>query len=241
MRVASPGRMLGIDSSHAISAELADWLANGCDIKIGFVMRYLRRRRRVDDEPRSKWPVFLSRSELDGLHKADLMVGLTQTFVGRDMLSEYHGERAGDAAAWNARTIGAPPKVTVYCDAEWGAARSRQADRRGYLRGWPRGAHAVQRARSRGMYVGSNIGLTGAELYAMQGYHRYWKSLSVVPWVYPRGYCLLQSWEHVLLGRGPDEWRLVPRAGDDDHRGPIFDLNMSALDNRGGSLTCMAA
>jgi hypothetical protein len=249
---------MGIDSSHYISPAFAKWLVEWTPVR--FAMRYLRRRKKVDESPRKKWPVYLSRAELRGLISAGLDVGLTQIFVGSDMLNGAQGRVVGEAAAWNAREIGAPSDVSVACDGEWSDKRSLVADELAYLLGWGRGFRRVKYAgESAALYVGSNTGLTGEELYQLPVFHRYWKALSHVPFPYPRGYCMVQSREHVLLGDGPPifdqaarrawkdargrehcPWSLVPKTAQNAELGPLFDLDLACYDGLRGRLRVIA-
>lgn len=257
MKTTKLGRVMGIDSSHYISPTFARWLVQYTPVR--FAMRYLRRRKKVDDRPRKKWPVYLSRAELPGLLAAGLDVGLTQIYVGSDMLTGAQGEVVGEAAVWNAREIGAPADATVFCDGEWSDKRSQVADELAYLLGWGRGGKSVAGAGdSLGLYAGSNTGLTGEELYQLPRFHRYWKALSQVPFPYPRGYCMVQSWEHVLLGEGPPitdaaraqwyldhdrdyvDWRLVPKTEKNAADGPLFDLDLACYDSFGGRANVIA-
>ena len=230
------GSVLGWDSSHYVSPRFAQWMKSK---GFGYVIRYLRRRDKVDDDPREKWPVYLSRSELAGLLDAGLMVGLTQVFWGWDMLTAEHGYRAGAAMASNAAGIGAPKDLTLWCDGEWSGKRAEEADEVGYLDGW---SQAVRDAgfTSIGLYVGSNTGLTGRELYKRPRFTRYWKSLSRVPAPHPRGFCMWQSWERVIKGTRPETWSLEPWDGEKTSRQRI-DLDFSDRDYHRGRWRAMVA
>jgi hypothetical protein len=245
LRPVDIGRGLVLDSSHRITQEFAHWLLHDCGVRVLAVMRYVPIRRRVYDEPPEGWPCFLSKRELAELHEVGMPVGIVQEFRGHRMLHRDHGLAAGSAAVWNAQQLDYPPEACVFGDFEWGTERSRQADQPAYIDGWSHGAREQGPAQVLGAYIGSNTGLTGAELGALPHITRYWRSLSIVPTVYRRGPVLSQSWEHVLVGDGPDSelrpWRLVPRHKDNEDDGPVYDLNMSAYDSRGGCLTCVEA
>lgn len=224
------GRVIGWDSSHYVSPEFALWMKSHGH---RFVIRYLRRTEQVDDEPRERWPVYLSRQELDDLLGVGVGVGLTQVFIGREMITREDGERAGRAMAANARALGAPSNVTLWCDAEWSDSRAQEADQVAYINGWS-AAVAAAGFDSIGIYVGANIGLTGEGLYGLKRYTRYWKALSRVPTVYPRGFCLTQSWEYEIRGTRPETWSLIPWSSTSGSNGKRIDLNVSSIDSRGG-------
>jgi hypothetical protein len=231
------GRTIGFDSSHYVSPDFGRWMMSHGH---RFVMRYLRRSELVDEDPSETWPVSLSRSELEGLLDVGLAVGLTQFYRGSQMLTEADGYKAGAAMVANAKSLGASGGVTLFCDAEWSDSRSKEADQLGYINGWS-AAVKDQGAASIGLYVGSNTGLSGEQLYKLRRYSRYWKSLSHVPTPTPRGYCLTQSWEYVIRGTRPETWALEPMSSDNKSKGQRIDLDLAAIDSKGGRIGMIGA
>jgi glycoside hydrolase-like protein len=111
------------------------------------------------------------------------------------------GTRFGDNAVANAREVGFPAGVNIWLDLEEIAASSRTADIIAYCTNWFGEVHAGGYVP--GIYVGSNAGLSGDQLFALPFQH-YWKSGSTVPSIPRRGYQLLQTIDAPLatIGHG---------------------------------------
>ena len=101
------------------------------------------------------------------------------------------GSAYGSAAATNARDVGFPVGVNVWCDLE-GIASTFSADVVvSYCNAW---YDAVSESGYvPGLYVGAAAVLTGEQLYYELKFQHYWKSASSVPNVAVRGYQLIQA------------------------------------------------
>ncbi len=230
MKCVRASRTLGVDTPWTISPALAEWLyRHGYRYALRYIDRVYPGRGGPD------WLDYLSRSELSGLIGAGLGVGVVQRakFRGRGYLSDQYGRDMGRAAALCALRLAIPTGVTVWCDAEWTDEPSREQIT-DYLNGW---SDAVKSEGYRpGLYVGSGCAppLSAGDLYQLPRYKSYWQSVSRVQNVATRGFCLVQSWEYVLMGSTAKEWSMVPKTEENKRRGSRFDVNMSRIDNNGG-------
>jgi hypothetical protein len=87
--------------------------------------------------------------------------------------------------------VGLPPGTAVFLDLEEVNAKAAPADIIAYCNVWHDAVAAAGYAP--GLYVGSNCGLSGEQLYRRLKAKYYWKSGSKVPAIPRRGYCMVQT------------------------------------------------
>jgi len=223
----------GFDASTYIPpAAAAQFAAAGYRFRIG----YLRRDKHVNEAPDLSdgpltWPVSFSRQELAEHLNAGLLVSLVQfaRFNGRSYLGDESGRELGEAAAYNAESLGAPKGCTLWVDAEWDDAPP-DSIVMVYLIAW---GLAVYRAGYRpGIYEGYE-GLTGEQWYSLPKYQAYWRSaMKHMAAPDPRGWNCYQGWEH------------SPKKASVG-RPPIFgcsvDTNFACYDKKGSRFYCVSA
>ncbi len=176
---------LGFDTATRITADLArTFRAQGWV----WCARYLHRSTAVDGLNST-----LSQRELDDILGAGLALMPIQLGNSKLVASEAEGTQKGSSASANARTLGIPAGVTLWCDLEWnGAAPSSDADVLAYLNAWAK--PIVEAGYRPGLYVGPNVPLTGEQLFHdLPQFRHYWKAASKVPWVEKRGFQVMQS------------------------------------------------
>ncbi len=107
------------------------------------------------------------------------------------------GTTYGANAANNARSVGLPAGINIWCDLEGVVPTTPAADIIAYCQAW---YTAVNNAGYvPGLYVGVPCGLTSSQLYNNLSFSHYWHSLSgSTPDVAVRGYQMVQSmWQTV--------------------------------------------
>ena len=112
--------------------------------------------------------------------------------------SEELGREYGEAAGRNAKNVGFPDGVCVWCDLEGVKQPDKSLSKEelrerviAYCNAW---YDAVDKAGyAPGLYVGAKCGLSSKELYYKLRFSHYWKSGSKVPDVAVRGYQMIQS------------------------------------------------
>ena len=192
------------DTSNYVTPEMA---ARFFEAHYRTVFRYVKLSRRVYDTPQT-WPVSLSRQELRELVDAGFMVSLVQFLVSEAAgggRGAENGKRYGDAAGWNAKELGAPAGITVWCDAEGWENQSRD-DILAYLNAWAKACSSY--GYRPGLYVGSGLpGITPEDLWGLPGFSAYWRAASIVPQVLNRGWTVAQMCEMKVFGLGIDaDW-----------------------------------
>ncbi|MCA9685183.1 MAG: DUF1906 domain-containing protein [Myxococcales bacterium] len=189
-----------------------------------FVARYLRRDQHVNQNPDlSGGAVSLSVLELRQLLAADLQVSLVQFGDGKLVPSAEQGTTVGAAAAANARALGAPSSVTLWCDVEWssGAAPTEPQPVLDYINAWA--AQVVAGGYRAGLYVGPNVPVDGKSLYYdLPKITGYWKAASKTSWVAERGFQIIQGLSFTTA------------------EGLNIDPDMAAYDGRGDRCTVIA-
>ncbi len=100
------------------------------------------------------------------------------------------GTAYGTNAVKNAQSIGLPTGMNLWCDLEGIKAGTSAQDVIDYCKAWYAAVFAGQYVP--GLYVGADAVLTGAQLYKNLPFKHYWRSLSLVPDIYTRGYQLVQ-------------------------------------------------
>ncbi len=99
------------------------------------------------------------------------------------------GQADGQEASANAKAIGFPGGVSLWCDLEGVHPAAQARDVVDYARAWYHQVHAA--GYSPGLYVGAGTFLSGQQLFDLPFRH-YWRSSSHVPDIPKRGYQLLQ-------------------------------------------------
>jgi hypothetical protein len=204
---------------------------------------YVHYRKTVKDEASdpSHWPEMMSKQELREHVEIGMDVSLVQRIVPESIgggLDYASGRRFGDAAGWNARELGAPKDICVWCDVESFEHRSPEQIL-SWCRGWYAGA--VKHGIDPNGYFGQGLGnakdgyLTAEQLYRRLPFWKYWLAASVTPGVYKRGACVQQGTQ---IG-DPSEWG---KPGEEKHfgifpgtpgypKGLVIDQNMVSLDH----------
>lgn len=206
MKLTTCARCLGLDTSVYVHPKYHKllWQAG-----YRLIIRYIWKHKYINKTPNSGWPVALSVQELIELTDAGFGVGIVQIANSQSLIpSDVAGEEAGDAAAFNAYGLGVPKGATIWCDAEWPVVPSNApVGVLDYLNGWSYKETAG--AYEAGLYVGGNMGLSSKELYGLPRFRHYWKSASAVPWVYERGFQMIQGTQTTLFKTDNDNGLLV--------------------------------
>jgi hypothetical protein len=181
-----PDGSKGFDANQRITkAMAADAVAKG----YAFAMRYVRRAAPNGFD--------LSPAELSDLTSAGLAVGVVQHVARPGWVpSRNLGAGYGAIAAEEARSVGFPPGVTVFCDLEGISSLAKPSDTIAFANAWHEqvafaGYHA-------GLYVGDSCGLTAEQLYRNLRFDCYWLAYNLssdqVPVI--RGGCMRQHIAH---------------------------------------------
>ncbi len=99
------------------------------------------------------------------------------------------GQQDGQEASANAKAIGFPSGVSLWCDLEEVNPAAQAQDVIDYCRAWYQAVSAA--GYSPGLYVGAGTLLTGQQLFDLPFRH-YWRSSSRVPDIPNRGYQIIQ-------------------------------------------------
>jgi hypothetical protein len=99
------------------------------------------------------------------------------------------GQQHGQEASANAKTIGFPGGVNLWCDLEGVNSSAQAQDVIDYCRAWYEAVSAAGYVA--GLYVGAETLLNGSQLYKLPFRH-YWRSQSHVPDIPNRGYQVIQ-------------------------------------------------
>jgi len=213
----APDGVRGVDTTERITSTIAVALHNH---GYRFCVRYVRR-----DKPHAS---ALNPAEADTLLHSGLGIMLVQYVESESAWSPTaaKGTANGSVAAAEARMLGMPPGVTIWCDLEGvtvGAPRQNVID---YCNRWydaVNGAGYVP-----GLYVGYHAGLTPIELYKRLRFAHYWGAFNLNVDQYPavRGLQMKQS------KRQPTD--AVPGAQLD------FQVDRISADRLGGRPTLLA-
>lgn len=124
------------------------------------------------------------------------------------------GQQDGQDASVNAKTVGFPDRVSLWCDLE-GVKTSIQAqDVIDYCEAWHEAVSAA--GYTPGLYVGAGALLNGEQFYDLPFQH-YWRSQSQVPDIPLRGYQVIQLGPSIQIN------------------GVSIDLDVALNDNQGGA------
>ncbi|MHC4891156.1 MAG: glycoside hydrolase domain-containing protein [Planctomycetota bacterium] len=188
MKAKRAPRRLGFDTVSYVSKRKAKAF-----VKSGYCysIRYIRRDKHVNDRPDlSHWSVSLSKRELEEHLSAGLYVAPVQYGSWHKYPTKELGEKAGSAAGFNAKTLGLPGGVTIWCDSEW-KTKPAAKDVIDYLNVWS--YRVMEYGYAPGLYVGPGTNLSPTQLYEELILRHYWKSASIVPWPDKRGYQMIQG------------------------------------------------
>jgi hypothetical protein len=191
-------RQAAFDASVYVNPAMVEKL-----LEAGYRTRfgYVHYRKSVKDEASdpNHWPEMMSKQELREHVELGMDVSLVQRIVPESIgggLDYSSGKRFGDAAGWNARELGAPEGITVWCDVEGFEYRSPEQIL-DWCRGWYAGAikHKVDPNGYFGMGLGNDKDgyITPEQLYHRLPFWKYWRAASAGPEVKRRGYCVVQG------------------------------------------------
>jgi hypothetical protein len=200
LKVAPMRRGLAVDSATAPTQEQAQALY---DLGVRTWFRYVDRVPQ-DPDTDNRWPINLTRPELAMLLGIGFDVGLVQYYstgyesqLRGERICGAYGEQLGAVASANARALGVPPGITIFCDAEdWIRLRSKLHGEQ-FLRRWMASNEAA--GDEGGLYHGANLGneragwLTGQQLYDLPHVRAYWSACGDVPQIPRRGHTITQS------------------------------------------------
>ena len=124
------------------------------------------------------------------------------------------GQQHGQEASANAKTIGFPDSVNLWCDLEGVSSSAQAQDVIDYCEAWHEAVSAA--GYIPGLYVGADALLNGRQLYDLPFGH-YWRSQSRVPDIPHRGYQLIQLGPSVQIN------------------GVWVDLDVALNDSQGGA------
>ncbi|MGE3691109.1 MAG: glycoside hydrolase domain-containing protein [Novosphingobium sp.] len=134
----------------------------------------------------------LSQAEARAILEAGLALMAVQHVAAPGWLATPAlGAAYGANAANHAKLAGLPKGTALFLDLEEVSSKSSPADVIGYCNSWYKAADAAGYAP--GIYVGSNCGLSSAQLYYDLRFKYYWKSGSRVPAIPIRGYSMQQT------------------------------------------------
>jgi len=210
VRLCHPQIGAGFDTSvHVTQEQAAAMKAAGYTFRVG----YVRRDRKVNDEPDDQWPISLSHREVREHIAVGLDVGFYQfpRMHGKNWLgNDDYCREVGYNAARNAADLAGIDGATVYHDCEW----TDEPDAELVLRGlghWIAGC--VEGKGRPGGYIGFE-GLTGEQWYSLPHMRTYMRSamlmrtyqraaassyaerLALITEPLPRGWSMLQGWQH---------------------------------------------
>jgi hypothetical protein len=124
------------------------------------------------------------------------------------------GQQHGHEASANAKTVGFPDGVNLWCDLEGVNGSAQAQDVIDYCKAWYEAVSATGYVP--GLYVGADTLLNGSQLYDLPFLH-YWRSQSHVPDILQRGYQVIQLGPSLQIN------------------GVWIDLDVALNDNQGGA------
>jgi glycoside hydrolase-like protein len=199
----------GFDCDALLSAGLArQFFSQGYK----FCLRYLSRAQAVQN--------LSSQEATDILHSGLALMPVQHARSPGWSLNASLGQEDGQEASANAKAIGFPIGVSVWCDLEEVNASARAQDVMDYARAWHQAVGGA--GYSPGLYVGTGTLLTGQQLFGLPFRH-YWRASSRVPDIPNRGYQLIQFSPAIQLN------------------GIAVDLDVTLPDHRGDSARWLRA
>lgn len=162
-----PPGSLGFDCNTNVAPSIA---AKFVQAGFKFVVRYVRRSTRHEYD--------LNVQELIGCLQAGLGVGVVQHVAAEGWTpTERLGAGYGAIAAEEARLVGIPPEVTLWCDLEGVAVGTPRQQVIDFCNAWY--AKAKEAGYSPGLYVGYDPGLSAHDLYYKLRFQRYWSAYNL--------------------------------------------------------------
>jgi hypothetical protein len=205
IQAAAPG-LKGFDTVAVITAATAVQFKNS---GFAFCIRYLSLGSIQSD---------LSHNEALGILNSGLALSVVQRTrrAGSWIATGPLGASTGANAASNAKSIGLPPGMVVWCDLETPDPTTPAQGVIDYCQAW---FTAVQAAGYvPGLYVGAGAILDGNQLFSNLSFQHYWHSQSKVPDVAVRGYQMIQAFPSV------------------DVNGVEVDTDTTMTDHKGGTV-----
>lgn len=201
---AAPPGLKGFDSAGIVSSSTAQAFASS---GYSFCVRYLSRGTQQASGD-------LSAAEATTILNAGLALMAVQHVRTPGWVpSASMGAQDGTNGANNAKSIGLPAGINIWCDLEGVATGTPAQAVIDYCQAW---YNAVKIAGYvPGLYVGAGAVLTGDQLYYKLSFQHYWKSMSNVPMVTKRGYQLIQSAQTT----GPNNFPIDPDTTQTDNLG----------------------
>lgn len=205
IQTAAPG-LKGFDTVAVITAATA---AQFVQSGYAFCIRYLSLGNIQSD---------LSHNEALGILNAGLALSVVQrtrranSWIATGAL----GASTGTNAANNAKSIGLPNGMVVWCDLETPDPTTPAQGVIDYCQAWYNAVKAAGYVP--GLYVGAGAILTGQQLYSNLSFQHYWHSQSKVPDVAVRGYQMIQAYPSVNVN------------------GVEIDTDTTMNDNKGGAV-----
>ena len=169
----------GFDCDTPLSADRArQFFAQGYK----FCLRYLSRRQASSKD--------LTELEATGILNSGLALMPVQHARRQGWsANQALGRQDGQEASGNAKTIGFPDRVSLWCDLEGENSSAEAQDVIDYCEAWYEAVSAT--GYIPGLYVGVGELLTGQQLYDLPFQH-YWRAQSQVPDIPSRGYQVIQ-------------------------------------------------
>lgn len=200
---ATSGGALGFDTDTIVTSEVAkDFLNQG----YSFCIRYLSL-----SSPQREGD--LMATEATNILAAGLALMPVQHVLDPGWYpTEVSGTLHGSAAVANAKEVGFPAGVNIWCDLEGVAAGVQAQDVIDYCTSWYKEVEAG--GFKPGLYVGANVILNGQQLYGLP-FSSYWQSA---------------SWTPELPNRG---WQMVQKIVADKVNGIYIDGNQTHEDSQG--------
>jgi len=182
--------VVGFDTDTKLNLTLAKGF---CSIDYRFAIRYLSLGSAAD-------PNDLDKSEVDQIIESGLMLAAVQHCPNKGWIpSPYLGSEYGNNAAKHAQAAGIIPGTTVFLDLEGIMQGTSPKNVIDYCTAWYNEVKSANYVP--GIYVGKDCIIGPYELYYNLPFTIYWKSMSNVPDVDVRGYCMFQSYyQYPVLG-----------------------------------------
>lgn len=179
---AAPG-LLGFDTATIVSSSVA---ASFKSSGYAFCVRYLSR-------GTTQGSGDLSNAEALGILNAGLaLMAVQHVRMPGWTPTAALGTQDGTNGANNAKSIGLPTGMNIWCDLEGVADDTTAQAVIDYCQAWYTAVKAAGYVP--GLYVGAAAVLTSQQLYSNLSFQHYWRSLSTVPDVAVRGYQLKQAY-----------------------------------------------
>lgn len=200
----APAGLKGFDSAGIVSSATAAAMASS---GYSFAIRYLSRSTQQGSGD-------LSSSEATTILNAGLaLMAVQHVRLANWVPNASLGNEDGTNGARNAKSIGLPAGMNIWCDLEGVAAGTPAQSVIDYCQAWYTAVLAGGYVP--GLYVGAGAVLTGDQLYYNLSFQHYWKSMSNVPMVTKRGYQLIQSAQTT----GPNNFLIDPDTTQNDNLG----------------------